>query len=228
MNKNEKISDDLKLALEILQVEILILHNRFDVYKDLFGSKKEFVDLLNKTSGNFFYLLQTGILENIIMSISRLSDGAELNKNKNLSLKGLIRLIENDNLKKELNLQFEWYLEKTTDVLKAWRSKKVAHIDYDVALSKTELQNENSIQNINFAITSIRQFYNTVHKHYYGSKMAFGFPGNSASRGLLISLEQADIFRKYIHKLKVANEEIPNELKIDYEKFKLKDNEFRF
>ncbi len=44
-------------------------------------------------------------MENIILSISRLSDPEEMKGYKNLSLKGLISLIDNENLINELNLQ---------------------------------------------------------------------------------------------------------------------------
>ena len=70
MNGKTEISEDLNKALEALLNEILILHKRFEIYKDLFGTDEEYVSLLNKTSGTFFYLVQSGFMENIILSIS--------------------------------------------------------------------------------------------------------------------------------------------------------------
>jgi len=219
MNKTPEISKDLKTALDVLLTEILVLQRRILVNKELFGTNKEIVELLNKTSGNFFYLVQTGLIENIILGISRLSDPAQTLGKRNLSFSGIIDLIEDVNLKKELELQLEWYLKKTTEIFKNWRSKKIAHIDYDVALANAILSNPNTIQNLDIAITSIRQFYNTIYQHYYGSKMVFGFPGNSSTKGILVSLEQGKLLREYLHNLRINNIKIPTELEHDYSKY---------
>ncbi|MBP6446501.1 MAG: hypothetical protein KA341_06825 [Saprospiraceae bacterium] len=219
MKDKPEISEDLNKALEALLNEILILHKRFEIYKDLFGTNEEYVSLLNKTSGTFFYLVQSGFMENIILSISRLSDPEEMNGYKNLSLKGLISLIDNENLINELNLQVKWYTTKTTEFLKAWRSKKVAHLDFDTAMSKAKLKNDITIQNLELAISSVRQFYNTIYNHYYGSKMVFGSNGDSTSKSLLTSLEQAKILREYIFDIRNLEEEIPDKLKVNSNKF---------
>jgi len=216
------MTKDLEEALNKLRLEILLLHKRVEVYRDLFGTNKEFLELLNNSSGTFFYLVQTGFLENIIISISRLVDPPNSNGYKNLSLNGVINLIEDKTLKKELTLQSKWYLSIATEFLKNWRRKKVAHLDLNVALSKVELQNEINLQNLDIAIKSIREFYNTIHLHYFGSKVVFGLTQNTTTKPLLISLKQAKTFREYIHEKRKNGSEIPEELEIDISQFDIK------
>ena len=62
------------------------LHYLWNLYLDIFGGEKEQMDLLNNSGVHFFYLVQRQIIQNVVLTFSKLTDPNRQGQNENLSL----------------------------------------------------------------------------------------------------------------------------------------------
>lgn len=220
----KKMSSSVERALNFIEVELITIQRRYDILKELFGTEKEYVNLLNETAPFFFYLVQTGFLENTILSIARLMDPPKQGNFNNMSLEKFIDIlkeetsdekqtsISEETLIIELNLILNCYVKYTTEILNSYRNKKIAHNDHDVLEKTAEIVDKITFQHLELALTSLRDFVNAVNIHYKGIKTVFTYPFSPLTSGLLKSLHLAKSTRKYLHELQESNSIIPNDL----------------
>ena len=97
----------------------------------------KFINLMGEELGSvyyklsyFFYIIQKGLYENVIMSITRITDPVISMGKRNLTLKTLPLLIKDDNLKKEVELQIEWHIDPAIVFAKELRNKRFGHEDF--------------------------------------------------------------------------------------------------
>jgi len=71
-----------------LSTEVTWIHGRWIIYRQLFGTNKERVDLLNESAGTASWILQDLLLNDVQLSISKLSDPAgDVNRRNRLALR---------------------------------------------------------------------------------------------------------------------------------------------
>lgn len=228
------MSPSVERAFSFIEVELISIQRRYDILKELFGTEKEYVKLLNETAPHFFYLVQTGFFENIVLSIARLMDPPNTGEFKNLSVEKFIDILKEDicnegrtdssenKLIFELKLILECYLKCTTKILKNYRDKKIAHNDYDIFEKKAEFIDKITFQHLHYALASLRDFVNAVNMHFKGSKTVYTYPFDPLTSGLLKSLHLSKNTRNYLHELRVNDSDIPNDLIVDTELYNFK------
>lgn len=126
--------------LDAIEREFTQLGYRWAMFRQLFDSGQDNIDLLNKSGSNVFQLLQKLIIDDVMMSLCRLTDPPTSAGSENASLKNLV-----GKLREELSLEstkkidaklFE--LSEHLEKVKVLRNKALSHTDLTHALN-TEL-----------------------------------------------------------------------------------------
>jgi hypothetical protein len=209
----EKMGDELGAVFYKIYNQVIFLHKQWYNYLELFGVDEKRIHVLNESASFFFFIVQKGLFENIIMSIARLTDPEKTGRYKNLSILTLPGLIQDEELKKEVALQIDWILLNAVAFAREWRMKKFAHSDYDISLGKATLQEEASKQNIKLALESIRNLLNSITFHYLNYRTYFENKDTTrGSKSLLSCLNDSMNLENYLKKLRIEGKELPEEL----------------
>ncbi|MHB8869432.1 MAG: AbiU2 domain-containing protein [Thermoleophilia bacterium] len=133
----EAMGPEMGRVFHLLHDELVWLNMRWALYKQLFTGSSTRIDLLNETAGTFFFVVQGNLWDDVVLGLARLTDPAKSRGGRgseNLSLAALHRFIEDPALRRD----FEELLERaraTSDCVRPWRDKRIAHRDLEVALA---------------------------------------------------------------------------------------------
>jgi hypothetical protein len=154
----------------LLQNQVIQLHLRWAILKQLFFTTEDQISLLNWASGNFFAQLYFLLEDEIILSISRLTDPLQPSPTRNQDIENLVL----QQLVKDLNLgEHDHLLAKLNDAKEASktilkrRNKLIAHSDKYTYLTpgSRELIGV-SFDSIENALQKIRDFMNLFELQY--------------------------------------------------------------
>jgi AbiU2 len=193
-----------------LSTEVTWLHGRWIIYRQLFGTNKERVDLLNESAGMVSWILQDLLLKDVQLSISRLADRAGKGNRRNLSLRRLqadlcaVGEVALANSLESLLTRFEVSCSQILDR----RNKWIAHSDLETMLAARAVPLSGpSRAEIEAALAALRQALDCVGIHYTGSTIAYEhFVMRSDGADLLMEIGRAKRYR-----LLVADGTIPRD-----------------
>ncbi|UBM09677.1 hypothetical protein [Cupriavidus metallidurans] len=120
-----------------ISADVVWLHGRWIIYRDLFGTSEGRVDLFNETAGTVAVIVQDVLLRDVQITISKLGDRAATGQNRNLTLRRLqIELrdageIDVSNQMEPLLVEFE----AASKAVRNRRNKWIAHSDLDTLLA---------------------------------------------------------------------------------------------
>ena len=107
-----------------LRQQLIGVHANWEIFKQLFAHSDERMALMRRTAPGFFRRIQDALVDNAIISLSRMTDPARYN-----SLAGLVKLLTND-----LNHRFLAELETDLteiaakcEAVRIHRNRRVAH-----------------------------------------------------------------------------------------------------
>jgi hypothetical protein len=162
---SDKIPENTRKIFSLLSGEALWLREKWVNYNYLYGHSQERIDVLNKAGSTFFYILDHLFIDDLILSLSRLTDRAE-GKDSNLSLE-LVKLDSNSqfDLVQKLKPLFEGLRQNTANIRKH-RHKRIAHNDFDTTVQHGELLPSVSREMIEEVIIQIENYLNTFN-HYF-------------------------------------------------------------
>lgn len=171
-----------------LKTEIVDLHLRWIIYRQLYAASPEKIDLLNKSGSNVFFLLQHLLLDDCALRLSKLTDPAEQGKFANLSVLQLLECIA------EVDKDFPrskvepliGELKGRSEKFRKLRNKRIAHADLDHALKVSDEPLPGiSRDDVEQALQALRDVMNAVELHYDKSQtlyeetiVAYGADGN--------------------------------------------------
>lgn len=159
-----------------LKSEIVWLHGRWIILEQLFGKSPERVDLLNEVASSYFYITQDVLVNDILITISRLTDKSSIKRNENLSLGQLIYRLDQDkkylDLVTQLKNQFE-VIKSITGPIRTYRDKKLAHNDFNIALKMVEPLPAITFQTIKDTLESVRSFMNSIELYFTDGETAY-------------------------------------------------------
>jgi hypothetical protein len=72
---------------------VIWLHGRWSMYEQLFGTSEARIDVLNKVAPTFFSTLQSVLLDEVQLTLSRLSDPERSGRRQNVTLETLMNAI---------------------------------------------------------------------------------------------------------------------------------------
>jgi len=165
------------------------------MYRQLYGTNEERVDLLNECASTFFNQLQMVLLDDVALGLSRLTDLQETFGRENVVLLQLIEKLD-QNLFSELIVKLRAKLErveKKCSPFRKIRNKRIAHRDLDTAIKTTSgsLPGISRLM-VEEALEEIRQFINEFEVHFTESQTAYEyFILTAAGDALIVALKKA-------------------------------------
>ena len=128
------MGQELGCLFSLLVNECNTLHLEWAEYRELFGTSRERIDLLNQLPG-LFSRLQNVLWELVLLGIARLLDPPDSGKNKdNVTLMRLGGLVD-PTIKPEIDGLLA-VVEKKCAFSLDWRKRRIAHRDLNLALKK--------------------------------------------------------------------------------------------
>jgi hypothetical protein len=165
------IPDPHKEVFGAIDHAVSWLHAVWRTFHQLFFDK-ETVDLLNRAAPAAARIIQDALIDDVLLSLSRLTDPAVSGKGSkqlrpNLTLEQLRPLAEATGSSK-VSEHLDKALKELQDscwALRAHRNKRIAHSDLGVALEKDILPFF-SWQGIEHALATLRDAMNAINVHY--------------------------------------------------------------
>jgi hypothetical protein len=184
----EKMGEPLGALYSALWQSVATIHFYWKEYVELFGTKPERIDLLNRAAPAFFRMLQDELWENSLLHLARLTDPANSPGKQaptNLTVQALPALITDANLKETVS-KLVTEAVKRTEFCRDWRNRHIAHRDLKLALEQpTEPLAEGSRADVKAAHKALTDVLNALEGHYFKSETRFDL---SASIGGATSL----------------------------------------
>jgi len=176
-----------------LQRKLIELQMVWQQYRQLYGTDDATVQLLNRTAGLLFMVVQDQLWDSVLLAASRLTDPAQTNGNKNLSIFSLVPLIEDDDLRRRVE-------ESCNDALSAakfartQRNKRIAHQDFSHAMRRAANPMEGgSRQQVEDLLASLRAVFSLLDLHYRDSTTLYGeFHDQSGAWVLIAKLKRLE------------------------------------
>lgn len=182
--------------LNAIERELTQLGYRWAIFCQLFDSGQDNVDLLNKSGSNVFLLFQKLIIDDVMMSLCRLSDPPKSMGYENASLRNLVGKLEEE-LPQESRKTIETKLTELTQHLvqvTTLRNKSLSHTDLSHALN-TELLPRPTYDELERAIQAATCILNEItgaifnYNSDYIPLLPFGCDGNKLLSVLAMAYE---------------------------------------
>jgi len=157
-----------------LDAEVTQLHARWIMYRQLYGTSKERVDLLNASAGSFFAALQDMWLHEVQLCLSKLDDPATSRFGANMTLKalheGLVDAGE-ESAATKLHACVPQFTEACKKI-RHRRNKWIAHYDRKTMLGEDPRMSASRAE-VEAALEALRNAMNALRIHYSGNGCAY-------------------------------------------------------
>lgn len=122
---------DVNEKYEVLSNEVSHLHRKWGICRQLYVSGDEIIALMVESAFGFFSVCKEVLANDIVLTISRLTDPKQSFGNDNLTLEQLVHSIDAGNHPKLRNEIEQLYVESKNKcrVTKDLRNKLIAHSD---------------------------------------------------------------------------------------------------
>lgn len=191
---------DLADLYPALWQQAVWLHIVWNQYRQLFGTSPQQLDLLNEMAPGFFRVCHDALLDDVVLTLCRLTDGPKSCGQPNMVLKRVADAVAACG-EQALTVTVEIYLNEAVDrceTLREHRHKRLAHADLNVAVYKSPLGTitREMIEN---ALESVRSFINAIGEHFHGSPTDFQTPGAllGEANALIYRFKEAKAYRKH-------------------------------
>ena len=190
------LPDGLQPLYDSLSNELVWIHAKWQLYRQLFATSQEDVDLLNRTAPFFFRVLQQTLFEDMLISICRLADPSRSVGKDNLSLAQLLEQLAPltpAQLASDLSLLQE-EIEARSRTIRDWRNRMIAHSDLSTAMQVSEAVLPGiSRQDVEAVLSPMRRLMNQISGVYSDSGTAYEhFMSVTGGERLLWLLHKAD------------------------------------
>ncbi|MBE3602159.1 hypothetical protein IMX07_00810 [bacterium] len=177
---------------DALYNEVVWLHAKWNQYRILYAESPERVELLNRTAGFLFRMIQNVLWEDVLMHIARLTDPPKSAGKDNLSLRRLPKALDELALSAEVATLVE-EAEKAALFARGWRNRRLAHMDLKLALEdRAEPLPRVSRHNVEQTLGAMAAILNRIWVHFTHGEIAFGlFIAHDDGESLVYYLESA-------------------------------------
>lgn len=171
------MGDELGLAYGELTRNLIDLRIVWQQYRQLFGADQETINLLNRTSGLFFQVVERELWDMVLIAITRITDPASSGRKdprKNLTLRSLPELISDKALRERVTQDLVIARSSSEDA-RQHRNRRIAHQDDTYVRTRHEADALPPIsrQNIEDAIYALGEVLNNIRRHYMNSEMDY-------------------------------------------------------
>ena len=153
--------------------EVAWLHAKWHEYKQLYGEKPARLELLNRSAGLFFRIVQDTLWEDTLLYLARLTDPPRSAGRQNLTLCQLPSLVDDAGLRAQLEpLLTE--ARSRTQFARDWRNRHIAHRDLGRALGEGANPLADASRNhVDEALRAVAAVLNCVNTSYLNSALVF-------------------------------------------------------
>ncbi|MGO9116921.1 MAG: hypothetical protein ACLQPD_04835 [Desulfomonilaceae bacterium] len=162
------IPDSIKDIFEKIKERAMLVQLHWKIYNDLFNRSQLRTDMLNECDPAFFSLFQIALVNEIIMSLSRLTDRPGTGDRQRLSfekLHGAISISGDDAFSQDLKDKIENIREKCKKI-REYRNNYLAHLDYRTIMHRLRSTDPVTIKMIGEAVEAFNDYMSTLEEHY--------------------------------------------------------------
>lgn len=197
-----------------LDREVTWLHGRWIIYRQLFGTNEGRVDLLNKSAGTFFNVLQDVLLHDVQLSLSKLGDSAGSGSRKNLTLEALHQILREAGeiaAADKMEIPLKEFAAACVKI-RHRRNKWIAHFDRSTMLNDDVIPRMGpSREEIEVALDAIRRAMNCISLHYTDTTIGYEhFSMQADGEALIQNLRRGLRYRELVNDGAVARDDYRN------------------
>lgn len=200
-----------------IKSEVVWLHGRWIIYRQLYGTSQERIDVLNRSASTFFNVLQKTLLHDVQLSLSKLGDPAGSGKRKNLTLAALVAALEGVGESSVVSklAPLVTTFDDACKNLRHRRNKWIAHFDLGTMLdSKVKPLEGPSRAEIEAALKALRDVMNCVELHFTESQTIYEhFVMNNDGEYLISTLKQGLRYRELVKQKVIAHDDLRKNFK---------------
>jgi hypothetical protein len=160
---------DLTGVYGTLQHDLAELHAKWTVFSQLYATNEERVELLNASAPQFFRLCQDVFINDILITISRLTDPRQTSGKDNLSMERLVVSVDgakNPDLKGEIERLLAEAKSKC-QFARELRNRRLAHSDLLTKLQAPTASLPDATKGqVEEALAALRAIMNAVEAHF--------------------------------------------------------------
>jgi hypothetical protein len=161
MSETPVVPEDLRERWSAVYNEVVALHARWKLYRQLFAGSQARIDVLNEAAANFFYFIHGVLVDDVQLVLSKLADPASTLGHQNLTLETLIVDLKSAGLSIDDSGTTEMltvFRDKCKRIL-ARRNKMLAHFDAAALLKPLEGPSREEIE---AALAELRDLMNRL------------------------------------------------------------------
>lgn len=207
-----KLPSQIQELWASLLSDVVWLHGKWIIYRQLFGANKERVDLLNESAGTFTSIIQRVLLHDIQISISKIGDPAGTGSRTNLTLRRLqleVGNIGEATLANSMDSPL-FAFETLCDKIRHRRNKWIAHNDLQTRLDEKAAPLTGPSRNeIEQALEAMRAVMHCVEFHYKAQQTAFEhFVMQEDGEHLISALLRGKRYRELVQDGKISHADL--------------------
>jgi len=170
------LGDELGIYYSYLYNDIISLIYEWNEYKELFNKSQTRIDIINKKTGSFFWLIQKTLLENIILAICRLTDEVKPTRidKKHLSIYILPKSITDIDFRNQIHSVCS-QIRKSVSTIREQRDNYIAHTDLNTIINRNAILVK--FDDIEKCIRLLFQVIETMSLKYFGTDIAYDVIG---------------------------------------------------
>lgn len=178
----EAMGNELGQLYSSLWQELVSLHRKWGYFVQLFGSKQDRVELLNKTAPDLFRTIQDLLWEDALLHLARMTDAPKSIGKENLTIRSIPQLVGRKKLSGELESAVEVAVKKS-EFARDWRNRRIAHRDLGLAVGNLSAEPLAfaSRKNVDSGMTALGDVLNLVSTEFLRSTTQFAFAADSDS-----------------------------------------------
>ena len=164
---DEVIPSEFREKYKALRSDICHLHREWGIFRRLYVSGGNTVELLNKAASGFFRICEDLLADDILLSISRLGEQKQTSGRDNLTLEHLVASVDAEryaDLRRELDELLLTSKNKCVFARKQ-RNRRIAHNDLSTRLHVKSLPPPITTD-VDAALESIRALMNAIEKYF--------------------------------------------------------------
>jgi HEPN superfamily AbiU2-like protein len=187
------MGQELGVSFFELYRKLVELHILWQQYRQLFGDDPDTVQLLNRTSGLFFKVVQDELWDSVLLGVSRMTDPPATGRYKNLTVQSLPPLIADAALQAEVRALCEKALA-AAEFAREHRDKRIAHSDHSY-LSNPSSNPLSGISRtlVEEMLASLRAVLNRLDAHFRDGAVIYeDFVDESGARLLVHKLKKLE------------------------------------
>jgi hypothetical protein len=201
----------------LLYNETVAVHAYWKLFNQLFDGSQDQLELLNRSAGFCFFVIQDALATDIQLTLSKLSDAAESNGKTNATAEHLVDEIQSlrtdapvDGLRGMLHSFID-----ACKPIRATRNKMIAHLDRATALQTGQLKGvpNTTVAQVNEALRALRNFMNAAAEYLGEVSTAYEHFITRGEGGddLIALLRMAERYQVLQQEEKIPWDDLPND-----------------